>query len=58
MTAAVDHADAQRSADTRDADGRSLGQERRRVSSFLGVAKNTSQTALSSARPLAPIEYG
>jgi hypothetical protein len=35
---------------------RRVGQARRRVSSFLSVAKNASATALSSAQPLAPIE--
>jgi hypothetical protein len=33
-----------------------VGRERRRVGSFLSEAKNASQTALSSAQPLAPIE--
>src|SRR5690349_8512465 len=43
-------------AKTAVSSSRRVGQERRRVSSFLSVAKNASQTALSSAQPLAPIE--
>src|SRR4051794_7968554 len=35
---------------------RRVGHARRRVSSFLSVAKNASATALSSAEPWAPIE--
>src|SRR3954447_11221730 len=43
-------------AKTAVSSSRRVGQARRRVSSFFSVAKNASQTALSSAQPFAPIE--